>query len=108
MKKQPPWKAENARIRKELAARRKPEPVPFTVVQVPLRTVNLHSYHIFAPIDCDVLPDFMRRNIAEREIIGKMGKQLGDFITLERAKGPGEAETWTGSLLVVKEEPWES
>lgn len=107
----PPWKAENARIRKELAARRKPEPVPFKVIQIPPRTVKLKASWIF---DSEVhfLPEGMRKDMARQIIARKLAEELQyEFISIKctRDKRTG-GEKWTGTLWAVMgdTESWES
>ena len=105
MKKQPAWKAENARIRKEMAARRKPAPLPFKVVEVPLRTAKLRASFMFSNHEAHFLPKDRREDMARNIITRKLAEGLPpEFISMEctRDKWTG-AEVWTGTLLAVKE-----
>ena len=111
MKKQPPWKAENARIHKELAARKKKFQMVCKVVQIPARAVPLKASWIFDS-EAQFLPEEMRKDMARQFISRKLAEELrNEFISMKRRvnKNTGD-ETWTGTLWAVRgdTESWES
>lgn len=110
MKKQPPWKAEHARIRKELTARKKQSQIACKVVQIPARTVPLKASWIFNS-ETLFLPKDMRKDMAQQAIARELAEELQyELIDMKchTNKNTG-AETWTGTLLVVRgeTESWE-
>lgn len=107
MKKQPPWKAENARIHKELAARKKKFQMVCKVVQIPARAVPLKASWIFDS-EALFLPEEMRKDMARQAISRELARELAEelrheFISMKRSvdKNTGD-ETWTGTLWAVR------
>ena len=110
MRRRPPWKAENARIRKELAARKKQSQMVCKVVQIPARTVKLKGSWIFNS-EALFLPEGMRENMARQAIARELAEELQyEFISMKctRDKRTG-GEKWTGTLWAVRgdTESWE-
>ena len=103
MKKQPPWKEEHARIRKELAARKKQSSMVCNVVQIPARTAQLKASWTFNEAEARFLPDEMRKDMAGHIIAKQLAEKLQhEFISVKcYTNNNTGAETWTGTLWAV-------
>lgn len=105
MKKQPPWKAENARIRKELTARKKQSTLVCNVVQIPARTAKLNASWTFNEAAALFIPEGMRKDMARQIIVHQLAEELQhEFINMTCHTNNTGAETWTGTLWAVKGE----
>jgi hypothetical protein len=101
----PPWKAENARIKRKLAERKEPPHVVHEVVQVPARTYVLTASQCFDSYEVAFLSDAIRAEMARDNITKKLAAQMANFAKMELNKSKDGVERWRGSVMVVEKEP---
>lgn len=99
----PPWKAENARIKRKLAERKEPRKVVHEVVQVPARTVRIGASQYFDEYETDIIPEKIRKKAVYDSITRKIAEEMihEDIVKLEVRKDFC-VEEWRGSVMVVR------
>ena len=99
----PPWKAENARIKRKLAERKEPPHVVHEVVQVPARTLRIGASEYFDKYETDSIPVKFRKKAVYDSIARKIAEEMlqEDIVKLEVRKDFC-GEEWRGSVMVVR------
>lgn len=99
----PPWKAENARIRKEMAARKEPRKVVYEAIQLPARTVRICASQYYDEYESDIIPEKIRKKAVYDTIARKIAEEmiLEDIVKIEVRKD-FIGEEWRGSVMAVR------
>ena len=95
----PPWKAENARIKRKLAER-KSRKVVHEVVTLPICTYILTATQYFDSYEVTLLSDAIRAEMARDNIMKKLAAQLVNFAEIKLNTSKDGTERWRGSVIV--------
>ena len=104
--KKPAWKAENARIRKEMAARKDTRIVQ-VVKDMPWKSARLEPLKAsfkFSEWAAQRLPEDSKAFVANYVIKQKITEKIGGSIKMERKKGPEGEDVWLGTLEIMYKE----